>query len=78
MTSTDKLDKAYSDLTGCFPVQLSRGNNYVLVAFHPDANGILVQPIKNRQAKSILDAWTIIKNRFKKAGVQPSTWILDN
>ena len=59
-------DQVHSDLTGWFPIQSSRGNNYQSVACHHDANGILVQPIKNRQAETLVDAWTIIDNRLKK------------
>ena len=43
----DSPTKAYSDLTGKFPVQSSRGNNYIFVCYHPDANAILARPIKN-------------------------------
>ena len=58
--------------------QSSRGHNYQLITYHPDANSILVQPIKNRQAQTLVDAWSIINNRLKKAGLKPSTWITDN
>ena len=32
--------KAYMDLTGRFLFQSSRGNNYILVSYHYDSNGI--------------------------------------
>ena len=75
---TQDLNVAYSDLTGRFPVQSSQGNNYHIIAYHPDANGILVQAIKNRQAQTIVDGWEILNNRFLKAGLQPTTWIMDD
>jgi len=43
-------DKAYTDLTGRFPVQSSWGSQYILVCYHYDANAILAQPLKSRSA----------------------------
>ena len=73
-----ELSTTYSDLTGRFPLQSSRGNNYIFVAYHPDANAILVEPLKNRQAATIAAAWTTITNRLKNAAMKPNTWIMDN
>ena len=78
LVDTKDLDVTYSDLTGRFPLQSSRGNNYHMISYHPDANGILVQPVKNRQAKTLVDNWRILNERFEKAGLQPSNWIMDN
>ena len=78
LIGTNELNVAYSDLTGRFPIQSSRGNNYILVAFHPDGNAILVQALKNRTAPIITQAWIAINERFKKAGVKPLIWIMDN
>ena len=36
----DPTEKNHSDLTGKFPAQLDRGNNYILVAYHYDPNNI--------------------------------------
>ena len=54
------------DLTGRFPYRSSRGNEYVLVVYHYDANAILVEPVKNREAKTIIDAWITLNDKFKK------------
>ena len=69
---------AYTDLTGCFPYASSRGNQYIMVAYHYDANAILVQPIKDRNATSLVQAWTTLYKRFSAAGVTPTTYVLDN
>ena len=37
--------KLYTDLTGHFPVQSSRGHNYILVAYNFDSNSIHVRPL---------------------------------
>ena len=62
LTTVEELKIAYTDLTGRFPVQSSRGNNYILVAYHPDANAILVAPLKNRTAPEITKTWTKLGN----------------
>ena len=71
-------NKAYSDLTGRFPFQSTRGNNYIMVTYHVDANVFLVEPVKNRGATTLLNAWQKSFNRLHKAGLRPNAWILDN
>ena len=71
-------EKAYMDLTGRFPYCSSRGNEYILVAYHYDANAILGVPLKNRQAATITKGWQHLHSQFITAGVAPNTWILDN
>jgi hypothetical protein len=45
--------KSYSDQTGRFPVQSSRGNNYVFILYDYDSNAILSKPLPNRRAGSL-------------------------
>ena len=66
------------DLTGKFPYRSARGNQYILVAYHYDANAILAQPIKNRSATTITTAWKIINKSLQTTGNSPNTYILDN
>ena len=49
-----------------------------MVAYHVDANAILVEPVKNRGATTLLNAWQKIFDRLHKAGSRPNAWILDN
>ena len=74
----DTTDKAYFDLPGRFPFCSSRGNQYLVIAYHYDANAILGVAIKNRQASTITNAWTELNKKFEDAGVNPNKWILDN
>ena len=39
-------NKAYMDLTGRFTYKSSRGNDYILIAYHIDANAIIEIPKK--------------------------------
>jgi hypothetical protein len=71
-------DKAFMDLTGRFPYKSSRGNEYILIAYHYDSNAILGLPLKNRQAKTITTAWKSLQDKLIISGAAPSTWILDN
>ena len=72
------LDKSYSDLTGRFLVQFSRGNNYVMVIYAYDANAISAEPLKDRFAGEIVKMWRVINEKLEKAGVCPLIYILDN
>ena len=70
--------KAFSDLTGCYPHISSRGNQCILVAYDYNNSGILVKPLKNRQAAEITRAWFAIYSRLKRNGNAPKLYILDN
>ena len=74
----DGMSRAYTDLTGRFQYRSSRGNEYVLVAYHYDANAILATPVRNRQKETLVTAWSTLNRRFSAAGVQPTTYIMDN
>ena len=69
---------AYTDSTGKFPYRSTRGNNYIMVAYNYDVNAILAEQVKNRQAATLLEAWTIINNKFVNVGVRPNTYVMDN
>ena len=50
----------------------------MIVAYHYDANIILIQPITKRQAATLTAAWKIMSNRLVNAGVAPKLYIMDN
>ena len=68
----------YSELTGKFPVQSDRGNNYILVAYHYDANNILTTPINNITGPYILSGITKIHYKLIKRGLTPKPHIMNN
>ena len=74
----DPTEKVYSDLTGTFLVQSDRGNNYILVAYHYDANNILTTPLKNRTGPCILSGITKNHDQLRKRGLTPKLHIMDN
>ena len=56
----NKSGIGYMGLTDRFPYQSSWRNNYLMIVYNDDANAILVEPLKNRQAVSVFTAWTTI------------------
>ena len=66
------------DLTGRFPKKSSRGNEYIVVGCNYDANCVVGVPWRNRKGATIAESWKHIHNTFKKAGVAPETYVLDN
>jgi hypothetical protein len=76
----DATKKAmYSDQTGNFPITLSQGNKYIMVAVELDGNFIDAEPIQSRKAKALTKAYQNIFNRWKATGaVSPNRHILDN
>ena len=68
----------YTDLTGRFPYKSTRGNEYMFVMYDFDSNAISARPLKNRQAKTILDAWEILHTELTKHGHPTKNFVLDN
>ena len=69
---------AYGDLTGAFPFTSTRGHKYIYLMYDYNANAILVQPLKTRQASEITAAWTNLHTRLTKHGHVVKHFILDN
>jgi len=48
MRMVDLTDEIHTDQMGTFPHTSQRGNHYIMVAIHLDANYIFAEPMKNR------------------------------
>ena len=70
--------KAYTDLTGRFPHESSRGNNFILVAYDYGWNTILAEPMKKRETDPIIKSWKKIHSRLYNNGIVTTHYILDN
>ena len=68
----------FMDLTGRFPAQSSKGNNYILIVYDYDSNAILAEPLKNRSDQSICMAYQQLHNKLKRCGLKPQLQRLDN
>ena len=76
--SSSPTGLGYTDLTGRFPYCSSRGNEYIFIGYHYDANAILALPIPDRKATTLVPAWKELHARFAQAGMAPDTYIQDN
>ena len=70
--------KLYTDLTGQFPVQSSRGNKYILVAYNFNSNSIHVEPLKSRHNNDTIKAYEEIYTMLTRWGLKPQLNWLDN
>ena len=70
--------KTYTDLTGRFPHQSSRGNNYICVVYNYNGNTILAHPMKNREADTIINACNTIHTCLRDNWIVSTHYILDN
>ena len=68
----------YTDLTGGFHTQSSRGHNYICMAYNYDSNAILVEAISNREVDIIVSAWKSIHSCLQQNGITTTHYILDN
>ena len=76
---TDDLSgKIYTDQTGRFTVTSSRGNKYILVAYHFDYNIIHAEPLKTRSGLDLTTVYQKLHSLLTNRGLQPHLHILDN
>ena len=59
-------------------MQSDRGNNYILVEYHYDANNIITSPLKNLIGPCTLCGITKIHDNLIKQGLTPKLHIVDN
>ena len=52
----DLSGKYYTDQTGRFPFTSSKGNKYILAAYHYDSNTIHAEPLKKRSGLNLTPA----------------------
>ncbi len=74
----DLTDSIHTDQTGAFPFTSQRGNRYIMVAIHLDANYILVEPMRNRMKEVMIRAYEKIIHRMRSAGLGIKKHTLDN
>ena len=67
----------FTDQTGHFPIQSSRGHKYVVICYEANCNAILSKPIKNRTAQELLRAYKKFYTILAKAGHIPMLHKLD-
>ena len=74
----DKLNTAYQDLTGRFPMRSNQRNEYTLIGYHYNSNCIIVNQVKNQTAQVLTTEWENLHHTFAKAGTAPEVWVMEN
>ncbi len=74
----DLNEEIHINQTGAFPHTSQRGNCYIMVAAHLDANYIFAKPMKNRTEGEMIRVYQKILNRMKAAGLGLRKQVLDN
>ena len=72
------ISKLYTDDTGRFTVISRIGNQYIMLAYHCDANAIMDVPFKSRKDKDRMVAYNTIMQRLKDRNMLVHLQILDN
>jgi hypothetical protein len=72
------VGKIYGDLTGRFPIQSSRGHQYILTLYDYDSKKNLEEPMKNRTDKEMIRAYTSLHQHLINAGINPELQSMDN
>jgi hypothetical protein len=78
MTMYDIHETMFSDQTGQFPIHLQSGNKYIMVLVEINSNAILVEPMKSRKDAEMIQAYSALILRLKRAGIIPKKHVLDN
>ena len=68
----------YTDQTGRLPVTYSKGNEYILVAYHYDPNNIHAEPLKTHSGLELKTTYHKLHSLLTNRGLKPSIHILDN
>jgi hypothetical protein len=68
----------YTDQTGRFPKKSSRGHQYIMVLIEINSNEILVEAMKNCTTGEMIQAYQVLVERLRSAGINPTMHILDN
>jgi hypothetical protein len=68
----------YTNITGRFPTNSSRGYKYILVLYDCDGNSIQAEPMKNRSDAEAIRAYTKICDELTAKGLKPTFQTMDN
>jgi hypothetical protein len=68
----------YTNLSGRFPIQSNRGNQYIFVLYDYDSNAKLAEPMKNRTDRKMVRAFKHLHAYLCDRGLPPKLQKLDN
>ena len=76
--TVDLSGEIYTDQTRRFPVTSSKGNKYILVAYHNDSNTIHSEPLKTIPGLDLTSAYQKLHRLLTSRGLKPHLNIPDN
>ena len=76
--TVDLSGKIYTDQTGRLPVTSSKGNKYIMVAYHYNSNTIHAEPLKTISGLDLTSAYQKLHSLLTNRGLRPHLHILDN
>jgi hypothetical protein len=76
--ATIDAGQIYTDHTGRFPVVSSKGNKYIMILYDYDSNAIFAQPIKDRTAPELVEAFQFMEQEPMTRRLKPKRMKLDN
>jgi hypothetical protein len=68
----------FTDQTGRFPVQSSRGNTSLMILYDIDSNAIDAEPLRNHHDNQMIAAYQKLWKRVNRGQNKPNLHILDN
>jgi hypothetical protein len=71
-------EEIHTNQTGAFSHTSQRGNCYIMVAIHLNANYIFAKPMKNRTEGEMIRVYQKFLNRMKAAGLGLRKQVLGN
>ena len=71
-------NRMYTDQTGKFMVQSSRGNQYIMVLINMDSSYISMEPMKNQHSGQMVATCQVMIDRLKLCSINPKHYILNN
>ena len=74
----EPLQKMYSDQTGKFPIRAASGNQYIMIAYHVDANTITTECFRNKTDAELIKAYDKIMAKYTGNGGKVALHVPDN
>ena len=78
MDINEPTGQIYTDQTGRFPIQSSRGYKYIMILYDHDSNAILAEPMKSRSDHEMIRAYEKLHSYLTTRGLKPKLQRLDN
>ena len=78
VSTYDTRETSFSDQTGKFPKQSTRGHKHIMVLVKIDSNAILVEPMKSQKGAEMIRAYNVLVKRLQQMNIHPQNYVLDN